>query len=316
MKISVVTPIYNEEGNVDMFLSEIWAVLKGLNTQFELIAVDDGSRDGSLAKLKQFAKTHLELRVISFRGNFGQTAALSAGIEAATGDIIVPIDSDLENDPHDIPKLLAKLEEGNDVVSGWRQNRWQGATLTRRWPSEIANRLISWITGVRLHDYGCTLKVYLAELLKDVPLYGEMHRFIPALAKRRGAKVAELSVNHRPRRFGVSKYNFSRTYKVLLDLLVIKFLDRYMTKPIHFFGGLGFISLFLGFISGALAVFLKLVHARDFVYTPLPTFSALLLIVGVQLIALGIVGEVLMRTYYESQDKKPYVIAERINFSS
>jgi len=316
MKISVVTPIYNEEGNVDMFLSEIWAVLKGLNTQFELIAVDDGSRDGSLAKLKQFAKTHLELRVISFRGNFGQTAALSAGIEAATGDIIVPIDSDLENDPHDIPKLLAKLEEGNDVVSGWRQNRWQGATLTRRWPSEIANRLISWITGVRLHDYGCTLKVYRAELLKDVPLYGEMHRFIPALAKRRGAKVAELSVNHRPRRFGVSKYNFSRTYKVLLDLLVIKFLDRYMTKPIHFFGGLGFISLFLGFISGALAVFLKLVHARDFVSTPLPTFSALLLIVGVQLIALGIVGEVLMRTYYESQDKKPYVIAERINFSS
>lgn len=310
MKISVVTPIYNEEGNVGPFMEELFGVLKtmGSGRNYEVIAVDDGSRDDSLNELKAFVVHEKNLKIIAFRGNFGQTAALSAGIEAATGDVIVPIDSDRENDPRDIPKLLAKIDEGYDVVSGWRENRWQGARFTRRIPSMVANWLISRITGVSLHDYGCTLKAYRSDVLKDVPLYGEMHRFIPALAKRRGAHLAEVAVNHRPRQVGDSKYNFSRTYKVLLDLLVIKFLDRYMTKPIHFFGGLGFISFFLGTLAGMVAVFLKLTHARDFVSTPLPTFAALLLIVGVQLIALGIVGEVLMRTYYESQNKKPYVI--------
>ena len=296
------------------FMAELFGVMKGLRNEFEVIAVDDGSGDRSLVKLKEFAKSHKELKIIAFRGNFGQTAALSAGIAAATGEVIIPIDSDLENDPRDITKILAKLDGGFDVVSGWRQGRWQGEALTRRWPSQIANSLISWLTGVYLHDYGCTLKAYRAELLRDVPLYGEMHRFIPALAKRRGARVTEVVVGYRSRKYGVSKYNLSRTYKVLLDLLVVKFLDRYMTKPIHFFGGLGFISLFLGSLSGLTAVFLKLAHARDFVSTPLPVFSALLLIVGVQLIALGILGEVLMRTYYESQNKKPYVIAEKLNF--
>jgi hypothetical protein len=226
--------------------------------------------------------------------------------------VIVPIDSDLENDPADIPKLVAKLADGFDVVSGWRQGRWKGAYFTRKLPSETANWLISKITKVHLHDYGCILKAYKAEVIKGVPLYGEMHRFIPAYAKSQGARVTEMSVNYRARRFGKSNYGLSRTFRVLLDLLLIKFLDRYMNRPIHFFGSVGFVSLGLGALAALWAGVLKL-SGTSFIETPLPIFSALFLIVGVQLIAMGIIAEILMRTYYESQNKKSYLVKETVN---
>jgi len=315
MKVSVVTPVYNEEENVSPFLTELFEVLINLGREYEVIAVDDGSSDDSLNKLKMFASREKNLKVIALQGNFGQTAAISAGIARATGEVIIPIDSDLENDPRDIPKLLAKINDGFDVVSGWREGRWRDSPLSRRLPSRIANWFISHMTGVPLHDYGCTLKAYRAHILKNVLLYGEMHRFIPALAKQHGAKIAEMPVNHRPRQAGQSHYGFSRTYKVLLDLLVIKFLNRYMSKPIHFFGGVGFVSFALGGISGLLAIYYKLAGLKDFIQTPLPIFMALFLIVGVQFVAMGVIAEMLMRTYYESQHKKPYDIKKELNFS-
>lgn len=313
MKISVVTPIYNEAKNIPILIGEINEVLSGMGNDYEIVCVNDGSKDDSFSVLTTLAKNDSHIKVINFRNNFGQTAALSAGIDNATGDLIVPIDSDLENDPKDIAKLVSKISEGYDVVSGWRENRWKGKFLTRKLPSVCANWLISKITGLPLHDYGCILKVYKREVIEYTNLYGEMHRFIPAYAFWRGAKVAEVKVNQRQRIHGKSNYGFARTFKVVLDLVVIKFLDKYMNKPMHFFGGIGFISLILGLLAGFVAVFLKIVHSRDFVETPLPTFSALLVIVGVQLVVMGIIAEILMRTYYESQNKKPYIIKDKIN---
>ena len=314
MRISVVTPIYNEVGNIQRLYSELTVVLSKITPEYEIICVNDGSKDKSLMELISLAKKDKKLKVIDFRVNRGQTTALLAGLDHATGEIIVTIDSDLENNPADIPLLLAKINEGFDVVSGWRKNRWQGKWLTRKLPSIVANWLISIITGVKLHDYGCILKAYHHQVISGVSLYGEMHRFIPAYASWKGAKVTEVIVDHRPRIYGKSNYGFSRTFKVLLDLVVIKFLDRYMDKPMHFFGGFGFISFALGILTGIAAIVLKITHIRDLVATPLPVFSALLLIVGVQLIAMGIIAEILMRTYYGSQDKKPYDIKEKINF--
>ncbi len=313
MKISVVTPIYNEAGNIQRLYSELTSVLVKITSEYEIIAVNDGSRDASMIELLSLAKKDQRFKVLNFRANRGQTTALLAGLDHATGEIIITIDSDLENNPADIPLLLAKINEGYDVVSGWRKDRWQGNWLVRKLPSISANKLISFITRVKLHDYGCILKAYRREVIAGVPLYGEMHRFIPAYASWKGAKVTEVIVGHRPRTYGKSNYGFSRTFKVLLDLVVIKFLDKYMDKPIHFFGGFGFISLFFGLLAGLGAIALKIFHARDFVATPLPTFSALLIIVGVQLIAMGIIAEILMRTYYGSQDKKPYDIKDKIN---
>lgn len=312
--ISIVFPIFNEQENVSVLIPELLRVAGEMGGDFELIGVDDGSTDGSFDLMRSFAEDDGRIKVIRFRHNFGQTAALAAGIAAAQGDIIVTIDSDLENDPADIPRLVALLEQGgHHAVSGWRKGRWQGSRLTRKLPSAAANRLISAISGLHLHDYGCTLKAYRREQIAAIPLYGEMHRFIPAYIHWRGGKVAEIAVAHRPRIHGQSKYGIGRTYRVILDLLLIKFLTRYMNRPIHFFGGIGMASLALGVAAGIWAIILKLFFATSIVRTPLPVLSALFIIVGVQLAAMGILAEVLMRIYYESQKKTPYDIAEKIN---
>ena len=314
MRLSVVTPIHNERENIQQFSKELTVALSSFGNEYEVIAVDDGSTDGSWAVLSDIASHDRRFKPIRFRANRGQTAALSAGIHHANGDIIVTIDSDLENDPADIPGVVSMLKTGEcDIVSGWRKDRWKDNGFSRRLPSIIANLLISVITGLRLHDHGCTLKAYRRELFDGVELYGDMHRFVAAYLSWRGAKVTETPVSHRPRRHGVSHYGISRTFRVLLDLVVIKFLSSYMNHPMRFFGGIGFIAFLVGFIVGFAAVVLKLLHIRDLVTTPLPIFSALFLIVGVQMIVMGILAEMLMRTYYESQGKKPYVIAKKIN---
>mgnify|MGYP001576265074 CR=1 FL=1 len=260
------------------------------------------------------AQKEASLKIIDFRKNFGQTAALSAGINHAQGEIIIPLDADLENDPADIPQLLAKINEGYDVVSGWRKNRWKDKFFSRRLTSMAANWLISFVTGVKLHDYGCTLKAYRREIIKEVGLYGEMHRFIPALAYWQGAKVAEIEVNYQPRVHGKSKYGLGRTFKVLLDLLTIKFLSGYSTKPIHFFGSLGFISILVSFLTGGLAVYYKVSGQKDFIETPLPVLTALFFIIGVLFVLIGLLAEMIMRVYHETQRRPIYSIKEKINF--
>lgn len=312
MKISVVTPIYNEAENIAQLYSELKEVFLHIGGQYEIIAVNDGSKDDSAKVLREIAAKDKNFKVISFKFNTGQTAAMSAGIKYATGDVIIPIDADLQNDPHDIPRFIAKLNEGFDVVSGWRYSR-KDKMIMRRIPSIIANWIIRTITGVRIHDYGCSMKAYRRDIIQGVSLYGEMHRFIPAYTAWHGGKVTEIIVNHRPRIHGQTKYGISRTFKVILDLIVVKFLSKYMNRPMHFFGGIGFVSLGFGLISGCAAIVLKIMGLRDFVETPLPIFSALLLIVGVQLAAMGVIAEMLMRVYYESRDAAPYRIAETIN---
>lgn len=314
MKISIVTPVYNEAKNIPILIGELESVLNKLTLHYEIVAVNDGSRDNSFAVLEGLAKDNSRIKVINFQVNRGQTSALSAGIENAEGDVVVTIDSDLENDPNDIPPLLEKINEGFDVVSGWRKHRWEKQFITRKVPSVVANWFISKITGIKLHDYGCILKAYKREVLRDTNLYGEMHRFIPAYAFWRGARVTEIVVNQRPRLHGKSNYGIGRTFKVLLDLVVIKFLDKYINRPMHFFGGIGFISLGIGILSGLISIIFKVIDYKDFVETPLPVFSALFVIVGAQLIVMGILAEILMRTYYESQGKKPYIIKSKINF--
>lgn len=313
MKISVVLPVYNEEKNLPILYEELTTVLSVFKNQYEIILVDDSSKDQSLAFLRSIALRDNNVKVLSFKWNSGQTAAMSAGIKYATGEIIIPMDSDLQNDPNDIPKFIDKINEGFDVVSGWRKNRKDFA-LNRRLPSIIANFLIRRITGVKIHDYGCSMKAYKSEIIKGVMLYGEMHRFIPAYTAWHGGKTTEIVINHRARTFGKTNYGIWRTFKVILDLVVVKFLSKYMNRPMHFFGGIGFMSLFAGLIFGMVSVILKVVHSRDFVETPLPIFSALFIIVGVQMIVMGIIAEILMRVYYESQEKTPYQIKESINF--
>lgn len=314
MKISIILPIYNEAKSLPELFKELTEVLSSLPHEYEIIAVNDGSKDDSLTELQKFAKKDKRIKIVDFLTNVGQTSALRAGIDHATGDVLIPMDSDLENDPHDIALLLEKLDEGFDVVSGWRKNRWEGSFFTRKVPSVTANYLISFITGVHLRDYGCTLKAYRREVLEDVKLYGEMHRFIPAYASWRGAMVSEVVVNHRPRKHGKSNYGIGRSFKVLLDLLLIRFLFQFMNRPIHFFGSIGFVSLALGGLAGLTAIFLRLVYDMSMITTPLPTLSALLIIVGVQFIGMGILAEILMRIYYESQNKTPHTIREKVNF--
>ena len=311
-KISVVLPIYNESKNIPILFDKLYQVIKEMD--FEIIAVNDGSRDDSWEQLTLVAKENSKVKTINFVNNFGQTAALNAGIKHATGDVIILIDSDLENDPADIPRLLQRIADGYDVVSGWRQNRWHGQYLTRKLPSMMANRLISRISGVYLHDYGCTLKAYRSEVIKDVLLYGEMHRFIPVYASWQGGRVTEIPVDYHPRIHGKSNYGFGRTYKVVLDLILIKFMQKYQNRPIHFFGGAGILSFIVSIVAFLLAVYFKLTHQKDFVQTPLPLFSAIFFLVGVIMIMLGINAEVQMRTYYESQNREVYRIKEKINF--
>lgn len=304
--VSVVVPVYNEELNVDELHARLSGVLRGDDVEF--IFVDDGSADSTFERLQGIAALDPRVRVLRFRRNFGQTAALSAGIDHARGETIVPIDGDLQNDPADIPRLLAKLDEGYDVVSGWRRERKD--PFHRRLPSQLANRLISLISGVRLHDYGCSLKAYRREVLEGVRLYGEMHRFVPIYATWQGARVTELVVEHHPRTRGKSKYGLERTIKVVLDLLVVKFLASYATKPIYVFGGFGILSLFASVVVFALMVYLKLAHIRDFVATPLPLVVVMLALVGCLSVLMGLVAELMVRTYYESQGKSTYVLKD------
>lgn len=311
-QVSVILPIYNEAKNIPLLFEKLSTVLKDMD--YEIVAVNDGSRDNSWEQLRKMAAGNQRVRIINFVKNFGQTAALTAGIKNVKGEIIILIDSDLENDPADIPKLLEKIHEGFDVVSGWRRERWKGQWLRRKLPSMMANKMISRISGVILHDYGCTLKAYRREVVKDIVLYGEMHRFIPVFASWQGGLVTEIPVNYQQRIHGKSNYGIARTYKVLLDLILIRFLQRYQNRPIHFFGGAGFISFIVSLLALILAVYFKVTGQKDFVQTPLPLFSAIFFLVGLLMIMLGINAEIQMRTYYESQNRESYQIKEKINF--
>lgn len=303
--LSVVAPIYNEAGNVTPLVEEIVETLKNYPAFWEIILVDDGSQDGSRSELEQMAKKNSQIKPLFLKRNFGQTAALSAGIDASQGEVIVTMDADRQNDPADIPLLLNKMAEGYDVVSGWRKRR-KDDFLTRTFPSRMANKLISFFTGVSLHDYGCSLKAYTRETISSFRLYGEMHRFLPALCTWRGAKVAEVPVNHRPRTQGVSKYGLNRIFRVLLDLLTVKFLLEYSTKPMRVFGTAGFVCTGLGLAISLYLTGLKLLAHENIGQRPLLFLGILLIIVGFQLIMLGLISELLVRIYYESQNKTVY----------
>jgi glycosyltransferase involved in cell wall biosynthesis len=309
--LSILIPVFNEEGNLSLLYEKLVTVLKKAGRPYEVIFVDDGSSDGTLEILLDLRDRNPNVKIISFSRNFGQTAALSAGIDFSKGDIIIPMDGDLQNDPEDILPLLQKIEEGYDVVSGWRKGR-KDPFLTRRLPSIIANKIISWIGGVYLHDYGCTLKAYRRDILKNIRLYGEMHRFIPIYAQWIGARVSEIPVRHFSRGSGSSKYGISRVFKVILDLMVVKFLLSYSQKPIYVFGGLGLLMILGGFFSGGFAIYLKLFKEVSFILTPLPLLCVLLLMLGFLSILMGFLAEIMTRTYYESQGKPTYQIKETI----
>ena len=312
--LSIVIPVFNEEESLRPLHERLARVLGGSGTRHELIFVNDGSTDGSEKVLGEIARSDVNARVINFRRNYGQTAALMAGFDVARGDVIVPMDGDLQNEPEDIPKLVAKLEEGYDVVSGWRHNRQDG--IRRLFASRVANRLVSWISGVRLHDYGCTLKAYRRDVLAGVKLYGEMHRFIPVYASWQGARVTEVPVQHRARSFGQSKYGFERVIKVVLDLVVIKFLAGYANKPIYVFGGFGIAALAVSMIAGLYALYLKFFEGTAFILTPLPLLVALTFLAGITSILMGLLAELIMRTWYEAQGKPVYLVKSTHNLDS
>jgi glycosyltransferase involved in cell wall biosynthesis len=313
--ISITVPVYNERESLPLLMQALRSVLDGVGRPWEVVFVNDGSSDGSDALLDGLAAEDPRVKVVHFRRNYGQTAAMMAGIDFAEGDVIIPIDADLQNDPEDIPRLLAKLDEGYDVCSGWRKDR-QDQALRRNLPSRIANRLISWVSGVHLHDYGCSLKAYRRDVIKDVKLYGEMHRFVPIYASWQGAKVTEIPVQHHARRFGVSKYGLERVVKVLLDLLVVKFLERYARKPIYVFGGIGVACLFVGFLAGVWALGLKFFGDTSLVQTPLPLMVVMMGITGVMCLLMGLLAEIVMRTWYESQSKSIYLVRHTRNVAS
>jgi glycosyltransferase involved in cell wall biosynthesis len=309
MELSVVIPVYNEEESIEPLIQETRSALQPLAKEYEMILVDDGSTDGTYPILLRLREIEPRIRVVRLKRNFGQTAAIAAGLAFAKGAVIVAMDGDGQNDPNDIPTLLSKLEEGFDLVSGWRFPR-QDPFLSRRLPSHIANALISWMTRVKLHDYGCTLKAIRREVAKDLKLYGEMHRFIPAMAYERGARIAELKVHHRPRRWGRSKYGITRTLRVVLDLLTVKFLLNYATRPLHIFGLLGVASGGGGFLIGIYLTVQKLFYGAEIGGRPLLLLAVLLIFIGFQFITMGLLGEMLARTYHESQDKPIYVVKE------
>jgi glycosyltransferase involved in cell wall biosynthesis len=309
MELSIVIPVYNEEENVEPLIQEINAAVKPLGKPYEIVVVDDGSRDATFSVL---ARLHLRdscLRVVRLKRNFGQTAAIAAGLAHSDGDVVVLMDGDAQNDPKDIPALLAELKKGNDLVCGWRSNR-RDPFLNRRLPSMIANHVVSWTTQVKLHDYGCTLKAMRRDVAKNLKLYGEMHRFIPAIAYERGARVAELKVNHRPRMRGDSKYGIARTLRVILDLLTVKFLISYSTRPLHVFGVLGLSSGGLGFVIAVYLTLQKLIYHESIGGRPLLLLAILLIFIGFQFLTMGLLAEMLSRTYHESQDKAVFVVGE------
>ena len=307
LALSIVIPLYNEEESIPSLYTRLTAALDDYGRPFEAIIIDDGSSDRSFELLAEIARKDTRYKIIRLRRNFGQTAAFSAGFHAARGDVIITMDADLQNDPADIPLLMSKIEEGYDIVSGWRKDR-QDRFLDRKLPSMIANRMISNVTDVRLHDYGCSLKAYRRDLLQHVRLYGEMHRFIPALAVQVGGTVTEVPVNHHARQYGSSKYGISRTVRVMLDLITVWFLGTYATRPIHVFGGLGLLSTFLGVLLGVYLTFVKLFMHENIGSRPLLMLAVLLVVVGVQLITMGLLGEMIIRTYYESQGKPIYYV--------
>jgi glycosyltransferase involved in cell wall biosynthesis len=307
VEISVISPVFNEEGNLFPLYASLLRALEPLNRSFELIFIDDCSLDGSFAELSTLAAADRRVTVIQFRRNFGQTAAFAAGVDYASGHVVVFIDSDLQNDPADIPRLLNLIDHGYDAVSGWRKDRHDSA-LTRKLPSQVANALISMVTGVRLHDYGCSLKAYRADLLKQVQLYGEMHRFIPAYLALIGARITEIPVNHSPRIRGTSKYGLARTLKVILDLLTVKFLGTFATKPIYAFGGIGLVLVATSVLVGIAMVWQKLELGVSMIQTPLLLLAVLLFLMGFQCLLMGLLSEITMRTYHESQGKRTYVV--------
>ncbi len=314
MDLSIVVPVYNEEQNVPLLYPAVTEALKGLTLSWEMILVDDGSRDHSLAELEKLAACDPEhIRVIELRRNFGQTTAIAAGIDHSCGEIVVLMDADLQNDPADIPMMLEKIAEGYDVVSGWRVNRQD--TLSRRLPSNLANGLISWVTGVHLHDYGCTLKAYRREVLTGFRLYGEMHRFIPVYADSVGARILEVKVHHHARRFGKAKYGLERTLKVVLDLFTVKFLTSYAAKPIRLFGGIGFAMFIVAAILWIYLFIRRVIFANPIGNSPILMGAAVILILSVQFILLGLLAELLVRTYYESQDKHTYTVRKTVNIA-
>jgi dolichol-phosphate mannosyltransferase len=316
--VSVFLPVFNEEPNLRPLHEKLNVALAQLGRTAEIIYVDDGSSDGSLDVLREIAAGDPRVRVIALRRNYGQTPAMAAGIHAARGRVLIPMDADLQNDPADIARLLDKLDEGYDVVSGWRKNR-RDPLITRKIPSQMANSLISRIGGVPLHDYGCSLKAYRRESLQDVQLYGEMHRFIPIYASWSGARVTEIPVEHHARTMGKSKYGLSRTIKVVFDLMTIKFMASYQTKPLYMFGFAGMATFIISFLCAVLAILMKFAswpHHADFVQTPLPVLTMVLLVLGVQFFFMGLLAEMLVRTYHESQAKPIYAVKERIGFDT
>jgi glycosyltransferase involved in cell wall biosynthesis len=310
--LSLVVPIYNEEESIPTLYTRLTESLEALGCGYEIVAIDDGSSDKSFALLRDLAQSDRRLRVIRFRRNFGQTAAFAAGFDRARGQIVITIDADLQNDPADIPLLLQKVDEGYDVVSGWRRSR-QDRFLDRKLPSMIANRLISMITGVHLHDYGCSLKAYRAEVVKSIQLYGDLHRFIPAIASWQGVLVTEIPVRHYSRQFGTSKYGIDRTVRVMLDLITVRFLLSYATRPMQIFGLFGVGSMSVGGGISFYLAMIKLLRGEKLARRPLLQLGVLLIILGAQFMSMGLIGELVVRTYYETQQKPIYVVREELN---
>ena len=309
LEVSIVIPVYTEVESVEDLVARVSEAMREITPHYELLIVNDGSRDGTGALLKRLGESHPELRCLHLKRNFGQSAAMAAGFDAARGRVIVTMDGDLQNEPRDIPRLLEKMEEGFDVVSGWRANR-QDRWISRKLPSKAANWLIGRVTGVRLHDTGCSLKAYRADLIKDVHLYGEMHRFIPALASQQGGRIAEIKVTHHPRTRGQSKYTIMRFFRVVLDLILVKFLLSYSTRPIHLFGLLGMASLAAGFLIAGWLSWLRLTQAVPLGNRPMLLLGVLLIIMGVQFISMGLLAEMQVRLYHEAQSKPIYRIRE------
>jgi glycosyltransferase involved in cell wall biosynthesis len=317
LDLSIIIPVFNEEGNVSLLHQEILAALKSEPISFEILFVNDGSRDNTANELKRiYLEDPSHVRLLMLRRNYGQTAALSAGLDHARGRVFVPMDGDRQNDPADIPKLLKQLDSGFDVVSGWRKNR-QDRFINRKLPSKLANKIISRLSGVKIHDFGCSMKAYRREVLDGVRLYGEMHRFIPIFAAWQGGKVTEMVVNHRARTSGVTKYGIGRTWNVILDLILIRFQQKYAQRPIHFFGRAGLYSIILSIASFGMMLYYKFLHKpltgfppKTFIETPMPLLTVTFFLMGIQSILIGLVAEMVMRTYYESQDKRTYIVAE------
>lgn len=313
--VSFVIPVYNEEKNLPVLYQELIAAADTLRGSYEIIFVDDGSTDGSFPALREIQAGDPRVKIIRLRKNFGQTAALSAGFDRARGGIIITLDADLQNDPADVPLLVAKIEEGYDIVSGWRIRR-KDKFVSRRLPSKVANAIISKVTKVKLHDYGCTLKAFRRDVVKHIKLYGEMHRFIPAIASTMGIAIAEVPVNHRHRVHGKSKYNLSKSIRVILDLLTVKFLLSYSTRPLQIFGLFGLIAGFIGGIMGGILSYQRLILKQSIANRPLLLLSVLLIVIGIQFITMGLLGEIMVRTYHESVEKPIYVVRDVIDSDS